>query len=254
MNNDSEKFMDKVITDGDLSKLSHTDRVAYYNKVCDSLGLNPLTKPFNYILLDSGKSGEDKRLTLYATKDCTEQLRKNNGISLTITSREFIGDLYIVTARAVDKTGRMDESIGAVSLKYKKFDPASKQYKYIDAMGDFKANLLMKAETKAKRRVTLSISGLGFIDESETDSIPASKIISEPELELMDKDKKDLLSTLNGLIKDYDIPNETQMKWMEWFDVTSLKDLNEENLTKLILQIKKRHESVNHQEVNLNEK
>ena len=30
----------------------------------------------------------------------------------------------------------------------------------------------MKAETKSKRRVTLSICGLGFLDESEIDTIP----------------------------------------------------------------------------------
>ena len=33
--------------------------------------------------------------------------------------------------------------------------------------GEFAANAIMKAVTKAKRRVTLSISGLGFLDETE---------------------------------------------------------------------------------------
>jgi hypothetical protein len=33
----------------------------------------------------------------------------------------------------------------------------------------------MKAITKAKRRVTLSISGLGFLDESEVDSVPGAR-------------------------------------------------------------------------------
>ncbi len=33
----------------------------------------------------------------------------------------------------------------------------------------------MKAETKAKRRVTLSIVGLGWLDETETDSIPDAR-------------------------------------------------------------------------------
>ena len=32
----------------------------------------------------------------------------------------------------------------------------------------------MKAETKAKRRVTLSICGLGILDESETDTMPGA--------------------------------------------------------------------------------
>jgi hypothetical protein len=34
------------------------------------------------------------------------------------------------------------------------------------------ANALMRAETKAKRRVTLSIAGLGWLDETEFDIVP----------------------------------------------------------------------------------
>lgn len=43
------------------------------------------------------------------------------------------------------------------------------------------ANALMKAETKAKRRVTLSIAGLGLLDESELeDAAPARPPVMEP--------------------------------------------------------------------------
>ena len=38
--------------------------------------------------------------------------------------------------------------------------------------GDALANALMKAETKAKRRATLSLCGLGFLDETEIETIP----------------------------------------------------------------------------------
>jgi hypothetical protein len=38
-----------------------------------------------------------------------------------------------------------------------------------------KANAIMKAVTKAKRRVTLSICGLGFLDETEVETIPEAK-------------------------------------------------------------------------------
>ena len=41
--------------------------------------------------------------------------------------------------------------------------------------GEAKANAVMKAETKAKRRVTLSICGMGWVDESEIDSIPNAR-------------------------------------------------------------------------------
>lgn len=149
----SPDIIEQVIIGGDLSKLLPAQRVSFYNQVCESLGLNPLTKPFEYITLNG-------KLVLYAKRDCTDQLRKIHKVSLAITAREKIGDVYVVTARARNADGREDESTGVVSLG---------NYK-----GDALANLFMKAETKAKRRVTLSICGLGFLDESETDTVQSA--------------------------------------------------------------------------------
>ncbi len=147
---DGAQLLEQVVVQGDLSKLTPEQRVMYYRNVCESLGLNPYTKPFDYIVLNG-------RLTLYAKRDCTDQLRRLHKISIDITSREKIDDLYIVTARASMPDGRTDESVGTVSLAGLK--------------GDAVANGVMKAETKAKRRVTLSIVGLGWLDESEVSSI-----------------------------------------------------------------------------------
>ncbi len=127
------------------------ERLEYYNAVCSSMGLNPLTKPFEYIQLNG-------KLVLYAGRNCTDQLRSTRNITLSITARERHDDLYVVTARAQMPDGRADESIGAVPLGNLK--------------GEQLANALMRAETKAKRRVTLSICGLSFADESEVSSIP----------------------------------------------------------------------------------
>ena len=146
------KIIESVLLGGDLSKLSPEQRISYYNATCESLGLNPMTKPFNFIVLNG-------KMTLYARKDCTEQLRSNRKISLTIVSREKMEDVYIVTAKATMPDGRCDESVGAVSIA--------------NAKGDDLCNAVMKAETKAKRRVTLSISGLGLLDETELDTIGA---------------------------------------------------------------------------------
>src|SRR5262245_38484410 len=99
-------IVESVIAAGDLSKLSPADRTRYLLAVCDSLGLNSLTRPFEYITLNG-------RLVLYARKDATEQLRKKHGVSVVIVSRERIDDVYTVTARATDAKGRTDESIGA---------------------------------------------------------------------------------------------------------------------------------------------
>jgi hypothetical protein len=157
-NNQIEELsaIEKVVVQGDLSPLTAQQRVIYYKKVCESAGLNPFTKPFEYIMLNG-------KLTLYAKKDCTEQLRKLNGISITSLEDKLVDDIYIVTAKATTKDGRSDQSKGAVVIGHLK--------------GEAKANAIMKAETKAKRRVTLSISGMGFCDESEIDSIPNAKPI-----------------------------------------------------------------------------
>ena len=139
---------DAVLIQGDLSTLSEDQRSAYYMRVCESLGLNPHTQPFEFIPLGG-------KLKLYATRACSDQLRKLHGVSIQILSRELVEDIYTVTARAEDMTGRNDESCGVVSLK--------------GLQGEARSNKIMCAETKAKRRVTLSICGLGWLDESEVE-------------------------------------------------------------------------------------
>jgi len=139
---------DQVLIQGDLSTLNDEQRTAYYLRVCESLGLNPITQPFEYIPLGG-------KLKLYATRACSDQLRKLHGVSIQIMSRELVEDIYTVVARAEDQTGRTDESCGVVSLK--------------GLMGESRSNKIMCAETKAKRRVTLSICGLGWLDESEVE-------------------------------------------------------------------------------------
>ncbi len=147
----NQNEIERVLIGGDLSKLSTEQRVSYYNKTCETLGLNPLTRPFDYITLQG-------KMTLYARKDATEQLRKIHGVSIRITRAEKIDDIFLVVAEATDKNGRVDAATGAVSIAGMK--------------GDNLANALMKAETKSKRRVTLSICGLGLLDETEIETIP----------------------------------------------------------------------------------
>jgi hypothetical protein len=150
--------LEQVLAYGDLTKLSASQRTAYYMRVCESLGLNPISRPFEFINL-SGK------LVFYARRDCTDQLRRVHTVSVRIVGRERIEDVYIVTSQATLPSGRTDESTGAVNLANLK--------------GENLANALMKAETKAKRRVTLSICGLSVLDESELDTIKDAKPFSD---------------------------------------------------------------------------
>lgn len=147
--------LESTLIQGDLSKLTTEERASYYLQVCNSLGLNHLTKPFDYIPLGG-------KLTLYAKRDATDQLRNLRNVSVEIVARDKSADMYAVTARARMPNGRTDESIGAVSIA--------------KLTGEHLANAIMKAETKAKRRVTLSICGLGILDEIEVDSIHQTSV------------------------------------------------------------------------------
>jgi hypothetical protein len=154
----SADLQEKVLLGGDLARLTPAERLSYYNAVCQSVGLNPLTRPFEYLALNG-------KLVLYARKDCTDQLRDLHGISITIVGREVVDGCYCVTAQGKNMTERTDESLGAVPLPTSPTD---------------KANAMMKAETKAKRRVTLSICGLGMLDETEIETIAGAHPIPSP--------------------------------------------------------------------------
>jgi hypothetical protein len=142
---------------GDLSRLSEEERLNYYRAVCESLGLNPLTRPFEYLRLSG-------RLVLYATRAATDQLRQIHGVTVEIVDQKQIGDLYLVHVRARTRDGRQDEDVGAISIAGLK--------------GDDLANAILKCITKAKRRVTLSICGLGWLDESEIETIPGAERVA----------------------------------------------------------------------------
>ena len=139
-----------AVANGDLEELDREARAEYYKAVCESVGLNPLTRPLDHLELNG-------KLTLYAKRDATDQLRHKHQVSIEIVDRVTQEDVYIVRARATLPDGRSDGSLGAVSLA--------------GLNGEALANALMKAETKAKRRVALSICGLGLLDETEVETI-----------------------------------------------------------------------------------
>ena len=159
-------IISSVILSGDLSKLSATDKVQYFNGYCERLGLDPFTQPFQILRLQ-GKE------ILYLTRAGAQQLNKLHSVSHEIVSRNIheAASTYEVIARASLPDGRHTESIGAVTIANLK--------------GEAYCNALMKAETKAKRRATLDLLGLGLLDETEVASIipqepvMASKMVTD---------------------------------------------------------------------------
>ena len=148
---DTEKnIYESLAMRGDISALNPQDKAAYLQKLCESLGLNPFTQPFIPLKLNNKE-------ILYASRGATDQLSSINKLTREIVKTERLEDVYIVTCKVTAPDGRFEIGTGAVTLGTLK--------------GDALANALMKAETKAKRRATLSFCGLGFLDESELETI-----------------------------------------------------------------------------------
>lgn len=199
------KAVEEALMVGDLAKMQPHVRVAYYLAVCQSSGLNPLTRPFTAL------KGQDGRIFLYGNKECAEQLRKVHRVSLSILSRERVDDLYIVTVRAWTPDGRQDEAQGIIEIDR-------------GMRGTALSNAFMKAETKAKRRVTFSLCGLGFpgMEDAPRDQevaldlgtgllpgdAPAPPAIDATEAELFDRSDGD--PRKSEVIEDTCIPVEEQ--------------------------------------------
>jgi hypothetical protein len=150
--------IEELLVTGNLAQFSNQERVSYVNKVCETLGLNPLTRPFEFITFQG-------KMVMYAKKDCSDQLRKIHGVSIKVTKQEILDGLLFITVEATDKTGRIDSDVGVLNITGLK--------------GDALANASMKCLTKAKRRVTLSICGLGILDETEIETIPGAPHVDQ---------------------------------------------------------------------------
>ena len=149
---DSARVAESLVTKGDLSGLSPSERVKLYVQMCESLGLNPSSQPFAMLRLN-GKE------ILYPTRGATDQLAAIHRVNREIIDGPKVVDLagtklVYAVCRASLPNGRTETATATVALA----DPV---------------NVLMKAETKAKRRATLSILGLGMLDETELETIPA---------------------------------------------------------------------------------
>jgi hypothetical protein len=184
------KTLEIVLVQGDLSSLSTTQRLSYYRSICQASGLNPLSKPFEYIQMKTpGGKDEDKKLVLYAKAEAYDQIRNNKGISVTVVKREWDKENGVYTVTVAGKVGnRVDEASGSVAIskengRWETNEKTGK--KYFKGDGTFKmlsgedlSNAMMKAETKSKRRLTISMTGLALagVVTSDTDELPEEAV------------------------------------------------------------------------------
>ena len=211
--------VEDVLIRGNLADLKPEQRTEYYMRMCQSIGLNPLTRPFEYLTLNG-------KLVLYARRDCADQLRKINGISVEIVSQDRAGDLLSVHVRAKDKDGRTDEDLGVVYMPQ-------------TLKGDAAANAILKAVTKAKRRVTLSISGLGFLDETEIEDVPIKPSngtrIAAPSGPITDEQANEIAQLIADTQSDID-------RFLKWVGAESLSDIPASKFANCIAMLKSKQQ------------
>ena len=172
--------MGDFMLSGDITKIPTDDRAEFIAALCRHVGIDPLERPF---MIMSDGSGESKRDVVYATRACAAALCRERGLSREIISVEerTVAGVDMIVARArctVIETGRYDEATGAVPILQPLKDwsnrpngkgPPAVTWHMPDP--DKAANLVMKAETKAKRRAVLDCVGLGLPDETEVATI-----------------------------------------------------------------------------------
>jgi len=153
--------VEKVILKRDLRSLTEIERVQYNFALCRSLGLNPVTNPVDYL-------NSNGKLVPYINAVGVAQLRAIHGVSCKITSRTIKDGCVYVNAIATAKDGRYEDSTAIVAL----VDNYDKPLK-----GQKRADMMMKAETKAKRRATLALMGVPWTDGN---NIQTSKAYDPP--------------------------------------------------------------------------
>ena len=134
--------LESLVLRGDIGGLSPAQRVQHYMGMCRILGLDPATQPLAYLKL-SGKE------VLYVTRGATDRLAAMHSLNREIIDGPKVIDLagtklVYAVCRATLPGGRYETATATLPLT----DPV---------------NVLMKAETKAKRRATLAILGLGLL-------------------------------------------------------------------------------------------
>jgi hypothetical protein len=153
----TDSAIDDLIQRGDFSALTMRERSIFCYNLAKRLGLDPLTKPFDFIVLNN-------KYTLYANRTCSDQLRQIHKITSTVLyegplmlGAEVKNDVYCVRVKVTNPEGRTEEAIGCIGITNKKDEELG--------------NAIMKCHTKALRRGTLAFCGLGLPDELEVESI-----------------------------------------------------------------------------------
>jgi hypothetical protein len=199
----TNRMVESLVLRGDISALNPEERARYYVQLCTSLGLTPASQPFAILRLN-GKE------ICYPTRGATDQLAAIHRLTREIVDGPRLIDLggtklIYAVCRATHPNGRSETAVATVKF------------------ADFE-NALMKCETKAKRRATLSILGLGMLDETEIEAIPASAKSPAPPMMPQEQPETapvepsaelpEALAAFCRHIEDIELPGESVALWI----------------------------------------
>lgn len=156
--------LENAVMGWDFSGLNEVQRLTYLKSVCKEIGLNFKLNPFSYIKFQG-------KVIPYLNAGGTAQLRSINKISSKIMSRGLDKEtnIFTIIVAVTAKDGRTDEAMGAISIA--------------GLRGVDLVNAYLKCETKAKRRATLSLTGMLKFDTptGEEEPIRATEIAERVE-------------------------------------------------------------------------
>jgi hypothetical protein len=138
---------------GSVSHFDKSQKQALLSKLCITLGLNEELQPFR---IYQNIRGEEY---IYATKECCAQLRHREHINIMEVGEPiFSNNTISVRVKGNNKHGRESWEIGSVGTT--------------ESMTSAEiAHGVMTAVTKAKRRLTLCLSGLGVLADVELEDM-----------------------------------------------------------------------------------
>lgn len=142
-----------------LNGCSDLVKETYLAIISSKYGIDPDLKAFDLIKLNG-------KMTLYPNKRAADYIRQKMGISITLLET-WIEDNYFYVRVAATMGNRTDFDLACIALFKQEWDPKDAKMILRNAAPEERANLQMKCVSKAKRRVTLSICGLDYL-QTET--------------------------------------------------------------------------------------
>jgi len=155
---DLRTLIESIVLSGDIGGLTEDERKRIMLRICTDLRLDPAMGAICILKTEDGHE------QFYIKGKGTDQLAQKWGVQQKCLEKPSIMDLgdghrAFVARWSASFEGREIDDIGAVPVPQTSWDTKAL------------CNAMMHANTKARRRATLAVLGIGLVDESELDTM-----------------------------------------------------------------------------------